>query len=139
LLAFWNEHCRCFNGIFKAPHLRAGTLGRAAGGERVRRAVSGLLGSVPAVSAAHRTQRGPVARAPSTAPFLLVAITPEHLDDLRCFGSSEHVRATEVPLPLAGEPHLQVACAGAAMLHLASGGDSETLLDALVGLLLRHD
>jgi hypothetical protein len=25
------------------------------------------------------------------------------------------------------------------MLHLASGGDTETLLDALVGLLLWHD
>ncbi len=69
----------------------------------------------------------------------LVAVASQHLDDLRRFRDGEHVGAAEVSLPLARQPHLQMARAGATMLHLASGGDTETLLDALMGLLLWHD
>ena len=87
-----------------------------------------------------------LARASSRSPrswspksWSLVAVASQHLDDLRRFRDGEHVGAAEVSLPLARQPHLQMARAGAAMLHLASGGDTETLLDALVGLLLWHD
>jgi hypothetical protein len=68
----------------------------------------------------------------------LVAIPPEHLDNLRGLRDGKHAGATEFPLPLAGEPNLQVARAGTAVFHLAPGGDPKTLLDAFVCLLLWH-
>jgi len=73
-----------------------------------------------------------------TCPLLLVAVAAQHRDDLCSLWGGEHASAAKITLPLAGEPHLKMACASAAVHNLTSGCDPKTLLDALVGLLLWH-
>lgn len=68
----------------------------------------------------------------------LVRILAEGFRDPRGVGLRQHAGAAEVSLPLARDANLKMARAGTAMLHLARGRETETLLRALVGFLLRH-
>ena len=68
----------------------------------------------------------------------LVAVLTERVVDPVHVRHGQHAGAAELSLPLGREADLKMARAGAAMLHLAGSGDPKTLLDTLVGLLLRN-
>ena len=67
-----------------------------------------------------------------------VAVFSEGRDDLGSIDSRQHSGATQIPLPLCGNAHLQMARASTAMLHLPCGGEAKTFFDTLVGFLLGH-
>jgi hypothetical protein len=60
------------------------------------------------------------------------------LDDFCGTHTGQDARATEVAFALAGQSDLQVACASAAVFHLATGCNPESLFGAFVSFLLWH-
>lgn len=71
-------------------------------------------------------------------PSDLVAVAAERIGDGSGHGRLEHSRAAELTNLLRGFRNGQVAGAALAVLHLAAGGQSKSLLGRFVGFLFAH-